>query len=872
MPRGSSDKWVVEYSPALLFKWHGHAHLHILRTAEHSDCSPNAIFYVTKYNFKNEPSLRVDVRQEDTYATLFNARVVSSEEAVARIFSFDFHGSSSTFEYLSVQPPESRSAPLIDGRQVQVPDVEKYFLRPSSLDRLTILSFFSLYDISADKDTNEDRQRHLPDDALACLHRTRPPLTLTSPDWEDTNLNDLNYLRSAPMLPAPNLPAARALNCRLRNEPRIVILPKLGLSTNSETLAYAFLLLHGCWRSDSEMQAGQDSWAAALRYHGLSPPDVPDIFTYSCRLFQYMLTSLRYSPTDLAAAFTRLPADITPFMTTLRDTCGPHLRAILDQVAELLTSQQPIPSHVPLDGPLRSEDARHYITCDFSPAVVDDARTLLRQLRGTLSSDQAYVFQKVEDALNANFIFTFFISGKAGTGKSFLITCLKSLFTSRSIPFVAAASTGIASTLIGGRTVHSTFGLFTTSDDQTLCSLDVSRPRGFAISQAQVLIIDEVTMISRSVMNALDTGLRRLAGQSNRGDPSLPFGGKSVLLLGDLAQVPAVVRTHDDFSESAEQFFASSPYNSFTRYSLNQVMRQHPDELAFLALLDDVRNTSQALSTESLALLRSRFLPGDLACTVDAIDAFVGHDDPGGMVITFTNARADYYNRLILDRRGAAPITFAAHFYVRHANSFLHDLRDDRPPPREPHFLATALATDAEIRLFVGAFKRRQFNTIVPFSLTLAVGARVMLLQNLDIQLGLINGARGTVTAYDLALDAILVHFDCQSADAPPTVITRTETVHYPLARGDTIFMFQFPLKTCWAVTAHKSQGQSLQRVAIDISDHAFAHGSLYVALSRVRFLQSILLFGLDDFPVDGPSFHVNPYIRLQEHLPAIND
>ena len=387
-----------------------------------------------------------------------------------------------------------------------------------------------------------------------------------------------------------------------------------------------------------------------------------------------------------------------------------------------------------------------------------------------------------------------------------------------------------------------------------------------------MIIIDEVTMISRGVMNALDTGLRRLAGQSNRGDPSLPFGGKSVLLLGDLAQVPAVVRTHDDFSESAEQFFASSPYSSFTRLTLNQVMRQNPDEVAFLALLDDVRNPSQTLSPESLALLRSRFIPGDVECTVQAIDDFVGHDDPGGMVITFTNARADYYNRLILDLRGAASITLAARFYVRHAGSFVHSLHDDRLAPRDPNFLATALATDAQIRLFVGAFKRRQFNTIVPFSLTLAVGARVMLLQNVDIHLGLINGARGTVSAYDPALDVILVHFDCQAPDAPPTVITRTETVHYPLARGDTIFMFQFPLKPCWAVTAHKSQGQSLQRVAIDISDHAFAHGSLYVALSRVRSLHSIALFGLDDFPVDGPSFHVNPYIRLQEGLPAMNE
>ena len=80
--------------------------------------------------------------------------------------------------------------------------------------------------------------------------------------------------------------------------------------------------------------------------------------------------------------------------------------------------------------------------------------------------------------------------------------------------------------------------------------------------------------------------------------------------------------------------------------------------------------------------------------------------------------------------------------------------------------------------------------------------------------------------------------------------------------------MLQFPVKLCWAVTAHKAQGQTLTKIAIDISDSAFAHGALYVALSRVRSLDCVQLFGLEEFPENGPLFHTNPYIRWQDHQP----
>ena len=84
--------------------------------------------------------------------------------------------------------------------------------------------------------------------------------------------------------------------------------------------------------------------------------------------------------------------------------------------------------------------------------------------------------------------------------------------------------------------------------------------------------------------------------------------------------------------------------------------------------------------------------------------------------------------------------------------------------------------------------------------------------------------------------------------------------------------MYQFPIKLAWAVTAHKSQGQTLTRAAINVSEPAFAHGSLYVALSRIKSLNNIKLFGLDEWPNDGPQFHINPFIHHEQNVQAENE
>lgn len=141
-----------------------------------------------------------------------------------------------------------------------------------------------------------------------------------------------------------------------------------------------------------------------------------------------------------------------------------------------------------------------------------------------------------------------------------------------------------------------------------------------------------------------------------------------------------------------------------------------------------------------------------------------------------------------------------------------------------------------------------------------------MLLKNLDVNKKLINGMRGTVT--DIVennnnIGAIFVKFDSQAKNESSIPITRT-IISQETVLGHKMTVKQFPLRLAWAITAHKAQGQTLQKVAISLDSKSFAHGAFYVALSRVKRLENILLFG-NMFPNEGIKFHTNLNIKQME-------
>ena len=309
LPRGIGDSNIVEYNPCFLLHWDGHCHVNILRTKEHPDVSDRALSYILKYNFKAEPdlSVRVGTDAHQNYEAMFHARVLSAEEAAARVFGMTFCCSDIDCRYCAFHPSDSQVALFRDGVQVQMSLLEQYFHRPLSLERLRILAFFSYYEISPSEISNRvyAAQLRSSGDPLSPPTRERPSGTLArNSTWENDNLPELNMVDFASLFPYEPLPDARSMICRLRFSPKIVITEKFNSNIHtSEDFCFLLLLLSGSWRSEDEMKAGCATWRDAVRYHGIVPQESPELF--QIRVLSYMITSNRYSPEEIV----RISAD-----------------------------------------------------------------------------------------------------------------------------------------------------------------------------------------------------------------------------------------------------------------------------------------------------------------------------------------------------------------------------------------------------------------------------------------------------------------------------------------------------------------------------------------------------------------------------------
>jgi ATP-dependent exoDNAse (exonuclease V) alpha subunit len=155
----------------------------------------------------------------------------------------------------------------------------------------------------------------------------------------------------------------------------------------------------------------------------------------------------------------------------------------------------------------------------------------------------------------------------------------------------------------------------------------------------------------------------------------------------------------------------------------------------------------------------------------------------------------------------------------------------------------------------------------VLFRVKLIIGARVMLLKNIDIEHGLINGTRGIIKEYIYNEEGIIISIiiDFDGYYSNPVVLQPQLVNEHSMRNSMTFKIYQFPIRLSWCVTAHKSQAQTLDKVAININNKAFSHGAFYVAISRVRRLSDIMFFGVSEWPNDGIQFHINEFICSTE-------
>ncbi len=414
-----------------------------------------------------------------------------------------------------------------------------------------------------------------------------------------------------------------------------------------------------------------------------------------------------------------------------------------------------------------------------------------------------------------------FLTGKAGTGKTTFLKRLREISPKR---MIVVAPTGVAAINAEGVTIHSFFSLPFTPFIPKEARVENENERQYRFSRIKIdilrsldlLVIDEISMVRADILDAIDEVLRRYKNRNK------PFGGVQLLMIGDLQQLPPVVTDADAEVLTRyydTNFFYGSKALGKTRFvtvELQHMYRQ--SEAKFIGLLNAVRDNQ--LSPQMMELLRQRTIPG-----------FQSDDY---IMLTTHNHQAQRINDQRLKELKNASWFFKA------------KVTGDFPEGSYP--------TD--------------------FELELKPGARVMFLKNdSSPEKAYFNGKIGVITSIDE--DTIYVQSE---GEERIIAVHPMEWNNMQYTIDDTtqeivetvIGTFeQYPLKLAWAITIHKSQGLTFDKVVID-ARAAFAHGQVYVALSRCRSLDGLVL----STPIHQHNLinnaEIEQFSRLQkEHAPS---
>ena len=383
-----------------------------------------------------------------------------------------------------------------------------------------------------------------------------------------------------------------------------------------------------------------------------------------------------------------------------------------------------------------------------------------------------------------------FIMGKAGTGKSTLLSYFRTKTSKR---VAVLAPTGVAAVNIQGQTIHSFFKF---KPNVTLASIKKPRKKEGSkktiYQKLDAIIIDEISMVRADLMDCIDQFLR-FKGPN----PDLPFGGIQMVFIGDLYQLPPVVsgKEKEIFKDhyKTPYFFSAHFFDEFPMelVELEHIYRQK--DVRFIDILNAIRNNSVT--------------PEDLDALNERVDPY------------FVPPEKDFYIHLVP------------------TNSYAESINEERLQSLEGkrHDFSGTISGD---------FEKGHLPTLM--DLSIKEGAQIMMVNN-DTRNRWINGTIGKVLKVSYAEDDPFILTELETGDIVKASPHTWELYKFSLEDGaiksESVGTFtQYPMKLAWAITIHKSQGKTFNKAIIDLGKNVFASGQTYVALSRCVSLEGMTL------------------------------
>lgn len=424
----------------------------------------------------------------------------------------------------------------------------------------------------------------------------------------------------------------------------------------------------------------------------------------------------------------------------------------------------------------------------------------------SFSKEQEYALKKFGYGENL------FISGPGGSGKTHLIRTIMRDMDARSIKYQVCAMTGCAAVLLGNgaRTLHSWSGMgLASGQKEAIIRKMVHHKKAAAeMKKTRVLIVDEISMMSKKIFEILDSALRLVKRVEK------PFGGIQVIFTGDFFQLPPVGNSSDpetgNFAFESERW--SLTFKIENHILLKHIFRQQDGE--YKNILNQIRwGDLDESSIKTLMKCVKKPVVGDVIPTK----------------LFAVRAKADFVNTRMYDKVESEEIIWS----IQRKTDLKTDLNTGKAI--DPFDIAMCLGLSAKEKDAI-CDSLMEGNQRVS-ELRLKKGARVMCLHNIAVDQGICNGSQGIIVDFmqssDTKVPVVLFSNGIRTVIEPVWI----QSEEYPC-----IGIAQIPLCLAWALTIHKIQGATLAMGEMDLGDSVFEYGQTYVALSRIQSIEGLYL------------------------------